>query len=803
MEPSIWGDFLHFDDHPQLPSAIAFTDMAERRSTTPGIARQERWVVQLPEYLFDSYFISARDGQSHTYDWGFRNLGEIALVSPQLSPVPAKNNDGTPWDPFGDHSGNGYYRPNTGHDGVEFVTSQMWQADWTMNEGAIVFGLPWNRPDYANPPRGARLRLTMAAELDTKIVTAWLRGPGNAETVELRQDFVDVRHKGPSASFIDTLEPVLSEPLVQRVEIVDKKADGALAVKVTTREGADWFLVGNRDFKAPIGIRVTGPFNTDAKLAMVRINKAGVRDIMFAGGKFLEFGDGTRTVKYEAPDDRPFHVTAPVLKAISDVLPADYGQTVTGFEDNFDGVVLDSKWRVIGQNVFTLSNGVLRVRTAQGDANHLVYSATGYDPSLQEVLARIRITNFGTGDGPRAGIGVAIGADSQGINYHFRDEDRLGRHTEFLDDLRSWGPEFGFKWQTNAWYWMRLRHQPNTATGQPDVLAKVWLADGRVTEPATWQSWDYVPTRSSRSGFAGITAGSLGGTAEFEVNYFLLRAAGLPLIQIAPKIDGVGNLMRIEDQTVGEGSLLSGTVLASAANPPGQAATFSLDPGSPPGAAIDPRSGVFTWMPSEAQGPGTYPITVRVTDSGSPPLYDWKTVTVTVNEVNEAPVLAAIPDKNANVGSPLSFAAIATDSDLPANTLSFTLEPGAPAGATIDPVSAMFAWTPALAQARTTNLISVRVTDSGSPPLSDTKSFTIIVAAQPIVPAQLQASLLQNGNVRLTWTTAPGRSYTLQRSTDLADWQHVITINATSDSSEYVDTEASAAPARFYRVVQR
>jgi len=42
-------------------------------------------------------------------------------------------------------------------------------------------------------------------------------------------------------------------------------------------------------------------------------------------------------------------------------------------------------------------------------------------------------------------------------------------------------------------------------------------------------------------------------------------------------------------------------------------------------------SGAFSWTPTEAQGPGNYPITVRVTDSASPSQSDFETITVTVN----------------------------------------------------------------------------------------------------------------------------------------------------------------------------
>jgi hypothetical protein len=69
----------------------------------------------------------------------------------------------------------------------------------------------------------------------------------------------------------------------------------------------------------------------------------------------------------------------------------------------------------------------------------------------------------------------------------------------------------------------------------------------------------------------------------------------------------------------------------------------------------------------------------------------------------------------------------ATDSDWPSNNLRYSLAAGAPAGAGIDPVKGVFTWTPTRAQAATTNLIAVRVTDGGTPALSATKTFTVIV----------------------------------------------------------------------------
>src|SRR5688572_1582613 len=132
-------------------------------------------------------------------------------------------------------------------------------------------------------------------------------------------------------------------------------------------------------------------------------------------------------------------------------LPVDVGTTVPGYQDDFDGGSLNPSWVIRGQTVYSASGGMLHVASAGADPNHLLYEVAGYDNTTQEVLVRIRVTNFGSGDGPRAGIATGVDpASSQGINLHFRDEPAAGqRHIEFLDDARAWGTEFAFNWQNN------------------------------------------------------------------------------------------------------------------------------------------------------------------------------------------------------------------------------------------------------------------------------------------------------------------------------------------------------------------
>jgi PKD repeat protein len=187
----------------------------------------------------------------------------------------------------------------------------------------------------------------------------------------------------------------------------------------------------------------------------------------------------------------------------------------------------------------------------------------------------------------------------------------------------------------------------------------------------------------------------------------------------APELNAIGG------KTVDEGSLLSFT--ATATDPDGDDLTFTLEAGAPAGAAIT-AGGAFTWTPTEDQGPGVYPITVVVSDGT---LTDSETIQVTVNEVNQAPVLAAIGDQSGAVGVAVTFDANATDADIPSNTLTFSLDAGAPAGATIDPNTGAFSWTPTGAGAFP---VTVRVTDNGTPALDDFETITINVSADNAPP---------------------------------------------------------------------
>jgi hypothetical protein len=131
----------------------------------------------------------------------------------------------------------------------------------------------------------------------------------------------------------------------------------------------------------------------------------------------------------------------------------------------------------------------------------------------------------------------------------------------------------------------------------------------------------------------------------------------------APLLDFIG------DRSVDELSTLVFTATAADPDVPAQTLTFSLEAGAPAGASIDPLSGVFSWTPGEDQGPGVYPLTVIVTDDGIPPLSDAETFTVTVNEVNLAPLVYAGNDRTVQEAQPIQFSGAFTDTGQLAQSL--------------------------------------------------------------------------------------------------------------------------------------
>ncbi|PYK98904.1 MAG: hypothetical protein DME19_10780, partial [Verrucomicrobia bacterium] len=223
------------------------------------------------------------------------------------------------------------------------------------------------------------------------------------------------------------------------------------------------------------------------------------------------------------------------VKVIRPGVPDEAGQMINGYQDTFT-TVLSTNWVATGaaSNRFQSTNGVLRIRSSPDGIGQLLLLLPSATSATQELLVRARITSLALGDAMPGGIAGVVNSNNQtGFNYLFRSTAQTGRQTALRETSLGWGPQTTFTWATNAWYWLRLRHQPDALSSLPDVWVKTWRADGLTAEPPGWLLvWDYYPGQPSRAGFAGLVSGSDNGGSEMECDFFLLKTDTLPGITV-------------------------------------------------------------------------------------------------------------------------------------------------------------------------------------------------------------------------------------------------------------------------------
>ena len=148
---------------------------------------------------------------------------------------------------------------------------------------------------------------------------------------------------------------------------------------------------------------------------------------------------------------------------------------------------------------------------------------------------------------------------------------------------------------------------------------------------------------------------------------------------------------------------------------------------------------------------GVATITVSAADSQNTTSTNFL---LTVTSVNDAPVLSPIATQAVDENSLLSLYAAASDVESPPQTLTFSLVSG-PGGVNVQPATGQITWTPGEALGGSTQLVTVRVSDNGSPSLSATQSFSVIVRDVNSPPV-LTAIPTQTVNVpaSLAWQAA-------------------------------------------------
>jgi hypothetical protein len=168
--------------------------------------------------------------------------------------------------------------------------------------------------------------------------------------------------------------------------------------------------------------------------------------------------------------------------------------------------------------------------------------------------------------------------------------------------------------------------------------------------------------------------------------------------------------------------------------------------------------------------------------NGAAAIFSMATPTPRAGNVlpNSPPTLNPISDKEVILGQTVSFTAMASDTNVPAQTLTFSLGAGAPPEATIHPLNGQFSWTPTAAG---TNSVSVMVTDDGTPNLSATQTFVVRVSSAPSLSVQWNGSQMV-----LSWPQG-----TLQEADEVTGPY----FNVTSVSPFVVDLSAAR---KFYRI---
>jgi alpha-L-arabinofuranosidase len=215
--------------------------------------------------------------------------------------------------------------------------------------------------------------------------------------------------------------------------------------------------------------------------------------------------------------------------------------------------------------------------------------------------------------------------------------------------------------------------------------------------------------------------------------------------------------------------------------------------------------GVNNFSPSSQDGniPIFPPTTNTISVSGNTlsvtlPEYTMALLTIPIQAT--PPLLAAVTNRNVNVGQTVAFTASATNTTVPAPTMTFALLTG-PTNATLTQINntnANFSWRPLVSQANSSNNFMLKVSASGTPTLSATQSFYVTV--NPLPAPGLSNSISAGGQFTFNITGQNGPDYAIETSTNLTQWNEVFVTNSPTLPFVWADTNSPTAPARFYRV---
>lgn len=290
-ENGYYGSFWHFDGREELPSAVAHVGDGNDCSTLDQ--DMSRWCIQFPEYLFDAYFVQAKDPNVHQYDWSLINMGEMKIVEPQS----------LAWEPCPQFLDGYWPAPGTRGGGPRSVAAKgpgRIVVDWH------VSNRPWVDNDDSTllrftPAHSGRLRLIAADDTLSNVIDAQIGYWYDFDPFQSNsQDILVIRKLAASHAFVDTLEPIADDeqPYVNDVTVVTRGNHQQQLIKVTTAEGEDWVFLSGHWGARPDGDRPLVGVTTDADIVAWRTEGGFVTRFYLANGSYATTPDGHWQFEY-------------------------------------------------------------------------------------------------------------------------------------------------------------------------------------------------------------------------------------------------------------------------------------------------------------------------------------------------------------------------------------------------------------------------------------------------------------------------------------------------------------------------
>lgn len=304
---------------------------------------------------------------------------------------------------------------------------------------------------------------------------------------------------------------------------------------------------------------------------------------------------------------------------------------------------------------------------------------------------------------------------------------------------------------------------PGTGFDQLDVAGTVQmsgvyldLVPGFIPDlGATFRLIDNDGTDLIQGNFQNLPEGAIvtNGLAVYRLTYASGNRSNDAVLEVMRLEGAAGNQAPVVvapgDRTVAEGDTLSFALTAT--DPEGDSLRWEMTGAVPAGVSLNPGTGQFAWTPTEAQGPGTYALTVRVTDSANPPASSLITFQVAVTEENTVPQVQPPGDVVLLEGETLDVTILAADADVPAQQLTFSPRGAWPPGAVLHSATGRLLWTPTEAQGPSTNVLAIDVVDNGMPSQAATVSLKVLVGERnqaPTITAPADAQVAEGSLFR-------------------------------------------------------